>query len=110
MCVQQPCFAGITEAKDFSRTYNVAGGFLRGPRADAKPTKHGRTKRSFMDTKSPTTSAAPVRATVDGVTVPILAAISLSHLLNDLIQSLIPAIYPVLKDAFHLDFGQIGLI
>jgi FSR family fosmidomycin resistance protein-like MFS transporter len=41
---------------------------------------------------------------------PILAAISLCHLLNDLVQSLIAAVYPMLKSSFHLDFGQIGLI
>jgi MFS transporter, FSR family, fosmidomycin resistance protein len=41
---------------------------------------------------------------------PILAAISFCHLLNDLVQSLIPAVYPMLKSSFHLDFGQIGLI
>ncbi len=40
----------------------------------------------------------------------VLAAISFCHLLNDLVQSLIPAIYPILKSSFHLDFGQIGLI
>lgn len=42
--------------------------------------------------------------------VSILAAISVSHLLNDTIQSLIPAIYPILKSSFQLDFAQIGLI
>lgn len=40
----------------------------------------------------------------------ILAAITASHLLNDLVQSLLPAIYPILKTSFHLDFWQIGLI
>jgi FSR family fosmidomycin resistance protein-like MFS transporter len=40
----------------------------------------------------------------------ILLAISFSHLLNDTIQSLIPAIYPLLKTSFHLSFVQIGLI
>jgi FSR family fosmidomycin resistance protein-like MFS transporter len=40
----------------------------------------------------------------------VLAGISVSHFLNDLMQSLIPAIYPVLKNAYHLDFTQIGLI
>ena len=40
----------------------------------------------------------------------IIGAISFSHLLNDMIQSLILAIYPVLKGDFHLNFGQIGLI
>jgi FSR family fosmidomycin resistance protein-like MFS transporter len=40
----------------------------------------------------------------------VLVAASFSHLLNDTIQSLIPAIYPVLKDSFRLNFAQIGLI
>ncbi len=40
----------------------------------------------------------------------ILFAISFSHLLNDAIQSLIPAIYPLLKTSFHLSFVQVGLI
>lgn len=37
-------------------------------------------------------------------------ALSFSHLLNDTIQSLIPAIYPVIKTSYHLSFSQIGLI
>jgi FSR family fosmidomycin resistance protein-like MFS transporter len=40
----------------------------------------------------------------------VLAAISFCHLLNDMMQSVIPAVYPILKDSYHLDFGQIGLI
>jgi FSR family fosmidomycin resistance protein-like MFS transporter len=40
----------------------------------------------------------------------VLAALSLSHLINDTLQSLIPAIYPILKEALHLDFRHIGLI
>jgi FSR family fosmidomycin resistance protein-like MFS transporter len=40
----------------------------------------------------------------------ILSAISLSHGLNDLLQSVLPAVYPILKTAYRLDFGQIGLI
>jgi FSR family fosmidomycin resistance protein-like MFS transporter len=40
----------------------------------------------------------------------VLFGLCFSHLLNDTIQSLIPAIYPVLKTSFNLDFGQIGLI
>jgi FSR family fosmidomycin resistance protein-like MFS transporter len=42
--------------------------------------------------------------------MPVLFALSATHLLNDMIQSLILAIYPVLKDGFHLSFTQIGLI
>jgi len=40
----------------------------------------------------------------------ILAVISVCHLLNDMLASLLPAIYPLLKDSFHLDFAQVGLI
>ena len=40
----------------------------------------------------------------------ILASISVCHLLNDMMQSLLPAIYPILKSSFGLDFAQIGLI
>jgi FSR family fosmidomycin resistance protein-like MFS transporter len=55
-------------------------------------------------------AVAPHPVSAERVAVPILAAISVSHLLNDLIQSLLPAIYPILKSNFHLDFGQIGLL
>jgi len=41
---------------------------------------------------------------------PILFALSFSHLLNDTIQSLIPAIYPIIKNSYRLSFSQIGLI
>jgi MFS transporter, FSR family, fosmidomycin resistance protein len=40
----------------------------------------------------------------------VLGAISLSHLLNDTVQSLLPAIYPLLKASFGLTFTQIGLM
>jgi len=40
----------------------------------------------------------------------VLAALSVSHLLNDMVQSLLPAIYPILKAALHLDFRHVGLI
>jgi len=40
----------------------------------------------------------------------ILATLSFCHLLNDMMQSLIPSIYPILKQNFQLDFTQVGLI
>jgi FSR family fosmidomycin resistance protein-like MFS transporter len=43
-------------------------------------------------------------------TFSILAAISFCHLLNDMMQSLLPALYPMLKDSYHLSFGEIGLL
>ena len=45
-----------------------------------------------------------------GATLPILTALSLSHCLNDLLQSLLPAIYPNLKQDLALNFAEIGLI
>jgi FSR family fosmidomycin resistance protein-like MFS transporter len=40
----------------------------------------------------------------------VLGGISLSHFLNDTMQSLIPSVYPILKDNYALDFAQIGMI
>ncbi len=40
----------------------------------------------------------------------VLAAISFSHLLNDMMQSLLPALYPMLKAHYDLSFGQIGAV
>jgi FSR family fosmidomycin resistance protein-like MFS transporter len=42
--------------------------------------------------------------------LPILLALSGAHLLNDLISSMIPAMYPLVKEAYALDFTQVGLI
>ncbi len=52
---------------------------------------------------SPTTTRRPVA-------VGVLAAISGSHLVNDMMQSLILALYPIFKGQFHLSFAQVGLI
>ena len=41
---------------------------------------------------------------------PILAAVSVCHLLNDMVQSLLPSIYPILKSTFKLNFSQVGLL
>src|SRR5207253_7159589 len=53
-------------------------------------------------------SLAPIEAHVSALR--ILFALSFCHLLNDAIQALIPAIYPLLKESFKLNFTQIGLI
>jgi FSR family fosmidomycin resistance protein-like MFS transporter len=55
-------------------------------------------------------AAAPLATAKEGTVFAIIGAISFSHLLNDMIQSLILAIYPMLKANFALSFGQIGLI
>jgi len=49
-------------------------------------------------------------AVVETIVMKVLVALSLSHLLNDTLQSLIPAIYPVLKDSYQLSYTQVGLI
>ena len=51
-------------------------------------------------------SAAAASATA----MPVLLALSAAHLLNDMMQSLVPAIYPIIKDVHGLSFSQIGLI
>lgn len=48
--------------------------------------------------------------TQERVAFRVLAALSVCHFLNDMLQSVIPAVYPILKTSYHLDFGQIGLI
>jgi FSR family fosmidomycin resistance protein-like MFS transporter len=59
---------------------------------------------------APTAQSAKASPPVVRTVFPILAAVSFSHLLNDMIQSLLPAIYPILKASFRLNFVEIGLI
>ncbi len=56
------------------------------------------------------TATTPTARIAQGAAMPVLIALSATHLLNDMMQSLIPAIYPIIKTAYGLDFGQIGLI
>jgi FSR family fosmidomycin resistance protein-like MFS transporter len=53
---------------------------------------------------------AGTSTTREKVAFGVLAAISVCHLLNDMVQSLIPAVYPIIKASFRLNFHQIGLI
>lgn len=57
-----------------------------------------------------TTASAPALRSAQRMVLPILVAIAFSHLLNDTVQSLIPAIYPLVKESFQLNYTQIGLI
>jgi FSR family fosmidomycin resistance protein-like MFS transporter len=58
------------------------------------------------DTAAGATAVAPAHKTA----FTILAAISFCHFLNDMMQSLLPALYPMLKDSYELSFGQIGFL
>jgi MFS transporter, FSR family, fosmidomycin resistance protein len=49
-------------------------------------------------------------AMTDGTVYSMLIICSVSHFLNDLIQSIIPSIYPIVKDKFDFSFAQIGII
>lgn len=60
-------------------------------------------------TTIPIVPSATVPA-LERTTVPVILALSFCHLLNDVIQALLPAIYPVLKEQHALSFTQIGLI
>ena len=61
-------------------------------------------------TTTPDTPGAIARPAAQDSALGILLALSACHLLNDTIQALLPAIYPLLKDSFALNFTQIGLI
>jgi len=61
-------------------------------------------------TSTPTGQATFSTPAATQTAMGILAAISFCHFLNDLLQSVIPSVYPILKTSYHLDFGQIGLI
>ena len=55
-------------------------------------------------------STAAAQKVAESTVFAILLNISFCHLLNDTIQSLIPSIYPIVKDSFRLSFAQVGLI
>ncbi|HUC77185.1 MAG TPA: MFS transporter [Vicinamibacterales bacterium] len=61
-------------------------------------------------TTATATAARSRRSRTPSTAFAVLAAISFSHLLNDTVQSLVPAIYPLLKSAFALTFAQVGLM
>lgn len=63
-----------------------------------------------MKIKPLTTKSVEKSHLTEGTAYSILFIISISHLLNDMIQSVIPSIYPILKDKFDFSFAQIGII
>ena len=58
---------------------------------------------------APTASPAP-SASANSTTFAVILSLSFCHLMNDMMQSLVPALYPILKDSYALSFSQIGLI
>ncbi|MGH7208974.1 MAG: MFS transporter [Nitrospiraceae bacterium] len=64
---------------------------------DAPPTTHAR-------------AAVQARAAVHVTSFSVILSLSFCHLLNDLMQSLVPALYPILKGSYELSFSQVGMI
>jgi MFS transporter, FSR family, fosmidomycin resistance protein len=78
---------------------------------NGKPTATAGTILSENTVTAPRVATQPAtHAGGESATFAILVSLSVCHLLNDMNQSLVPALYPLLKDSYHLDFGQIGLI
>ncbi|MFN0114984.1 MAG: MFS transporter [Paracoccaceae bacterium] len=71
-------------------------------------TSHPSGPRPAPGAPSGAPSEAPSAA--EATVFPIIAAVAFGHMLNDIMQSLIPAIYPILKSGLALSFAQIGLI
>ncbi|WP_095093346.1 MFS transporter [Pseudomonas sp. Irchel 3A5] len=68
-----------------------------------------------MDVSNASTSAIPAAtppttSTSSPLVMRIIGAVALAHLVNDLIQAVLPSIYPLLKESYGLTFTQIGLI
>ncbi|RAI02588.1 MFS transporter [Acuticoccus sediminis] len=63
-----------------------------------------------MSTISPDAAAAPRDDSVPRTTLAVLVALSVCHGLNDTIQSLLPAVYPLLQQNYALTFGEVGII
>src|SRR6187455_2881594 len=54
--------------------------------------------------------SSPAATQAIGATFSIIPTLSFCHLLNDMVQSLVPALYPILKENYALSFSQVGLI
>jgi FSR family fosmidomycin resistance protein-like MFS transporter len=61
-------------------------------------------------TAVPSIQAAERSRIAEGTAFSIILALSFSHLLNDMMQSLVPALYPMIKDGYGLSFVQVGVI
>ena len=59
---------------------------------------------------APAAASSLSTASANSTTFAVILSLSFCHLLNDMMQSLVPALYPILKDSYGLSFGQVGLI
>jgi len=59
---------------------------------------------------APAATAVQPRPAANVTTLSVILSLAFCHVLNDMMQSLVPALYPVLKSSYGLTFGQVGLI
>jgi FSR family fosmidomycin resistance protein-like MFS transporter len=60
--------------------------------------------------EAPAAASIAATANANSTTFAVILSLSFCHLLNDMMQSLVPALYPILKDSYALSFSQVGLI
>lgn len=70
---------------------------------------------NFMTVSNPASNAIPASPSsavsqTSPLVMRIIGAVALAHLINDLIQAVLPSIYPLLKENYGLSFTQVGLI
>ncbi|MCQ9426174.1 MFS transporter [Pseudomonas sp. LJDD11] len=65
---------------------------------------------TLMSSVQPASAAAPATPQSSPLVMRIIGAVALAHLINDLIQAILPSIYPMLKANYDLSFAQIGMI
>jgi FSR family fosmidomycin resistance protein-like MFS transporter len=63
-----------------------------------------------MDSSSSGSAAIPIQSPANRLVVRVLAGITIVHLLNDSIQAVIPAMFPILRQTLHLTYAQLGMI
>ena len=63
-----------------------------------------------MNPKSQEDKIKVNQSITEGTVYSMLVICGISHFLNDMIQSIIPSIYPILKDKFDFSFAQIGIL
>jgi MFS transporter, FSR family, fosmidomycin resistance protein len=68
------------------------------------------TDNTMTAAQAPAAAASASTASANGTTFAVILSLSFCHLLNDMMQSLVPALYPILKDSYGLSFGQVGMI
>ncbi|MDR0213157.1 MAG: MFS transporter [Comamonas sp.] len=67
-------------------------------------------KSATLDAPAVSSSGSVAEQKPHGFLLPVVGGAAFAHLLNDLIQAMLPSIYPLLKANFSLSFGQIGII